>query len=89
LLAALRGQFAVAARILGGVSALEERYPPWIDESWLRLLRRSRTAALQKARTALGEEAFAAAWDEGGALSPESLLAEARALAADRAQTPK
>jgi DNA-binding CsgD family transcriptional regulator len=86
--AALRGQFAVAARFWGGAAVLEERSPHWVAEAWNNAYLRSHTAARTTARTALGAEAFAAAWNEGRTVSPERLLAEARALAADRVRTP-
>ena len=72
------GQTEAAARLLGVVSALDAAmgYAPPRD------LHAAIAAATDAARAAVGEAAFNAAWEAGGALSLEQAVAEALAVAA-------
>ena len=71
--AAARGESARAARLFGAAEAYRER----IGATLVRSLESLYAPYLAKARDALGEAAFAAAWAEGRLLSLEDALAEA------------
>jgi predicted ATPase/DNA-binding CsgD family transcriptional regulator len=75
-LAAARSEQARAGRLFGAAAALRESMGISVDPS-LRLAWERGVAA---ARGALGEAAFAAAWDAGRALAPEDVYAEVAAL---------
>jgi len=68
-----RGEGARAARLWGAAAAARAALgaPPWPA------FRPAHEASVAAARTALGEEAFAAAWEEGQALSLEQAIAAA------------
>ena len=79
-IAAVRGEDERAARLFGALDALCERLgiakrPPFMP---------GYAVGVEKVRSALGEAAFAAAWEEGRRLSPEA----ARAAAAEVAHAP-
>jgi non-specific serine/threonine protein kinase len=75
ILAAAAGQPARAARLLGAARAQRDRlglrYGVRADQA-------ARDAAVVAARAALGDDAFATAWAEGQALSPNEAVAAAR-----------
>jgi tetratricopeptide (TPR) repeat protein len=71
---ARQGQPAVSARLLGAAAAWRDRFGG-PDEPGLASIRSQASAA---SRTALGEDAFAAAWAVGRVLSPEQAMAECR-----------
>jgi hypothetical protein len=72
--AAGRGDPERAARLYGASAALRERHvlAPLPSEA------AAKEAGLAAARAALGEPGFAAAWEEGHALTPEQAVACAR-----------
>jgi hypothetical protein len=77
-LAAARGQWPSAARLLSAATALYhtlgiEQFPDHRGEH---------EHAVAAARAGLGDEAFAVAWDAGQGLEPENAVAEARAVTA-------
>ena len=72
------GQTEAAARLFGVVSALDAA----MGYASPRDLHATIAAATDATRSALGEDAFASLWEEGGALSLEQAVAEALAAAA-------
>jgi predicted ATPase/DNA-binding SARP family transcriptional activator len=70
---------ALAVRLLGATAALREA----IGEALHTVERAEYEGSLAAARTALGEEAFAAAWSEGQAMTLEQAIAYALETAAD------
>ncbi len=81
--AALTGHFAAAVRLFGAAEALRAAFDAPLGRHRAQSLR-----SLQRARTALGEEAFAAHWDAGRTMPPAASVAEALALAAAIAGAP-
>jgi hypothetical protein len=75
------GQPAQCARLHGAVEALREAVGTSLPAPYAAEYGRG----VVTLRTALGEEAFAAAWEAGRALTPEEAIAEALAVAADAA----
>jgi predicted ATPase/DNA-binding SARP family transcriptional activator len=73
-LAVSEGRSERAARIYGAVSVVREGFPPHPYE----LARPDHQHAIDEARAALGEEAFAAAWADGRAMTLADALAYAR-----------
>jgi hypothetical protein len=65
------GQPRRAARLGGAVEALREAQGVPVASDW----QAGHEQAVRAMRAALGEEAFAAAWAEGRALSPEDAVA--------------
>ena len=78
------GQPERAARLLGAADVLRERFgcALWATE------RAAHEAAVGAARAALGEAAFAAAWEEGRALPFTDARADVMALAASTLEPP-
>lgn len=79
----IRGEIDIArdehrrgVRLLAADTAFRESRAPWHDLPWVRdPFRQQRVdAALDTARAALGETAFAAAWSEGAALTPQEAI---------------
>ena len=68
---ATQGALRWAAQLWGAAEALREA----IDVPRLPVDRRSYEQAVATVRAQLGEEAFAIAWQEGRAMSPEQALA--------------
>jgi hypothetical protein len=83
-LAVRGGRPDAAARLLGTAAAVSEAGGLGLWPT----LRSREDAAATSARSALGPDAFAAAWNIGRALSPEVVLSEALALAEEMAATP-
>jgi tetratricopeptide (TPR) repeat protein len=79
--AVLRGQYTVAARVLGCVTkehaTANDQTGDWEEPEWNQLYNR----AVATCRTALGEATFQAAWDVGQALSLEQTISEGLAIA--------
>jgi tetratricopeptide (TPR) repeat protein len=82
--AARRGQLAVAARLLGAAAALKQA----VDVRLPALEAAERKEHVEQVRAALGEEAFADAWEEGRTLSQEEAVALAREVAGGPAAKP-
>jgi hypothetical protein len=79
-LACRYGHAVRGTRLLGAASALRES----MDAPMQEVYRRDFERAEATARSELGEDAFVAAWDAGGAMSLEQVLAEALALREER-----
>jgi hypothetical protein len=71
---AAQGHLERAARLYGAVTALRETLHTPLRPIWRAEMDRAVTAA----RAALGEEAFAAAWAQGRAMTLEEAVREAR-----------
>ena len=74
------------ARLLAAAAAANAE----LNRDLERHLQELRDGAIARARLALGEEAFAAAWERGEAVPLEQAVASARAVAADaQAEAPR
>jgi DNA-binding CsgD family transcriptional regulator len=76
-IALARGEHALAARLFGAAETARQRLGIVLAPNRQKAL----DAKVAAARAALGETAFAAAWDEGGRMSPDDARAEAAKVA--------
>jgi DNA-binding CsgD family transcriptional regulator len=81
--AILRGKLDQAARLLGAVAVQREH----LDEPVPAVDRAAVESDIAAARASLGEATFAAAWEQGAAMTPEEAIALARTLQASPGPT--